>query len=110
MTQDQIEYGENQIAAAALAARKSATALRRRISLIGERLEFLGRALQRHPEEVTPTPEPISIYDYREGINALDRRQVLAMCEELRQLEMKVKMAEQRVSMFADGTVQNSDS
>ena len=32
------------------------------------------------------------------------------MCEELRQLEMKVKMAEQRVSMFADGTVQNSDS
>jgi hypothetical protein len=98
MTRDQIEYAESQILQAALSARKAVRASKLRIFVIGQQLESLGRALQNHPEEVTPTPEPVSIYDYKDGLNALDRAKVVSMCNELRNLEIQAKAAEQRVT------------
>jgi hypothetical protein len=83
---------------------QEAEALRLRISLVGQPLERLGRALQQNPEQVSPLPDPHFLYDYTQGLNLLgDRQGVVRMCEELRHIEQEIKIAKGRISGFARG-------
>lgn len=67
------------------------------LGLMGKRLERLGLALQRHPELVTPLPEPNALYEYLDELNQLpDRQKVIDLCAELRTLEQQRKDAEMR--------------
>ncbi|MES2391615.1 MAG: hypothetical protein V4555_08245 [Acidobacteriota bacterium] len=69
---------------------------RQKLALMGESLERLGVALQRHPELITTLPEPNAI-DYRNELNALPERQALLDgCKEMRVLEDKVKQTGMR--------------
>ncbi len=70
---------------------------RARLEIMGERLERLGLALQKHPEFITPLPEPTANYDYRDELNAIsDRQTIIDLCAEIRLLEQKRKNAEMR--------------
>jgi hypothetical protein len=110
MTTEQQTHFENEILRAALIAQREENASRLRLSAIGQQLQSLGRALQQHPEEVTPLPEPQSVYDYREPLNALDRKRVVDLCAELRSLGQAVKAAEQRKAMLTYGPFSSRDS
>jgi hypothetical protein len=101
MTEGQQTTLENEILQAAFSAEKAVTAHRLRLSVIGQYLESLGRALQEHPEDVTRLPEPTSIYDYRKELEALkDGERVIALCNELRALLLRAKSAEKRKGML----------
>ena len=104
MTGEQLANLENEVFQAALSAEKAVAACRLRLSIIGQHLETIGRALQEHPEEVTPLPEPISPHDYRTEINALrDGEKAIQLCNELRVLRERAKQAEARRAMLANG-------
>ena len=104
MTEAQQTHLENEILHAAFAAQKAVTACKLRLSVMGQHLESLGRALQEHPEEVTRLPEPQSIYDYREDLEVLaNGDKVAPMCSELRSLLKKATSAEKRKGMLISG-------
>jgi hypothetical protein len=110
MTAEQKYLFETEILHAALAAERAANDYRLRLSLIGQHLTSLGRALQLHPEAVTPVPEPRSMYDYREAINDLDRKKVVELCNELRALIQVEEAAQKRVAMLSSGPFASRDS
>ena len=111
MTEGQQTNFENEILHAAFTAEKAVGACRLRLSVVGQHLESLGRALQEHPEEVTRLPEPHSIYDYREELGVLtDGEKVNRLCDELRSLMQKAKSAEQRKAMLISGPFFSPDS
>src|SRR5580658_1878987 len=94
MTEGQLSHLQNQILRASLEAEQEVQACRLRLSLIGQRLQTLGRAFIEHPEEVTPLPEPTSFYDYREEIRVFrDAETALRLSSELRNLIQKAKAA-----------------
>ncbi len=109
MTEEQKHLFESEILHAHLEAERAANNYRLRLSLVGQHLTSLGRALQLHPEEVTPLPGPHSIYDYREAINDLDRNKVVDLCNELRALMEVEKAAQKRVAMLSYGPFASSD-
>jgi hypothetical protein len=110
MTAEQQAHLESQVLHAAFTAEKAVAACRLRIALVGQQLEALGRGLQHHAEEVTPLPEPTSMYDYREGLNALDRTKLTGMCNELRALIQAADAAEKRKAMLTAGPFASRDS
>ena len=99
MTENQQVYREKEILHAAYASEKEAVGFRQRLFVIGQQLVSLGRALQEHPREVTPLPEPQSLYDYRDGLN-MDRGLIIRLCDDLRHAEEKVEMAQRQVSLL----------
>jgi hypothetical protein len=104
MTEGQQTNLENEILHAAFAAERAVSACRLRLSVIGQRLEALGHALQEHAEQVTSLPEPESIYDYREELKTLkDGESVIQLCNELRLLIQRSKSAEKRKGMLVSG-------
>jgi hypothetical protein len=109
MTEEQKHLFESEILHAMLEAERAANNCRLRLSLIGQHLTSLGRALQVHPEEVTPLPEPHSIHDYRQAINDLDRKKVVDLCNELRALIEVEKGAQKRVAMLSHGPFTSRD-
>ena len=105
MTEGQLSALQQEIASAAFDAEQSVQASRARLALFGQRLEAIGQALQEHPEEVNPLPEPISPYDYRKEIAVLrDGEKVVKLCAELRLLMERAKTAEKRKGMLAFGS------
>jgi hypothetical protein len=101
MTQEQNTQLKKDILFAAQAAAEEVEAYRLKLSLIGQALQDIGRALQEHPEHVTRLPDPNSLYDYTEGIKTLrDGEKVIKMCEDLRFSEQKAKVAEARTAVF----------
>jgi pyridoxine 5'-phosphate synthase PdxJ len=101
MTEGQQSQMEKDILYAIHVVEKEDQALRIKLSVIRQHLESLGQALQHHPEDVTPLPEPQNDYDYREGLNILgDRQRVVNLCKELRSVEQRVKAAKQRKELF----------
>jgi hypothetical protein len=101
MTKEQQTQLEKDALHAVYTLEQEARALKLRISLIGQPLERLGRALQQNPEQVSPLPDPHFLYDYTQGLNLLQNRQeVIQMCEELRHLEQEIKVAKSRIAVF----------
>ncbi len=101
MTREQQTQLEKDALYAVYTLEQEAEALRLRISLIGQPLEKLGRALQHNPELVSPLPDPHLMYDYTHGLNLLDDRQgIVRMCEELRRVEQDIKAAKSRIAVF----------
>ena len=101
MTQVERQELEKDVLYTAFVAEREAAAHRVRLGLIGEQLERLGRALQDHPEAVTALPDPHSLYDYSQDLNALNGRQiVIELCKELQILEQKQKTAQARKGML----------
>ena len=97
MTQTEHTQLKKDVLYAFYTADMEATKHRITLSMMGERLERLGLALQNHPELVTPLPEPNALYEYNEELNHLPERQkVIDLCAELRSLEQKKKNAEMR--------------
>lgn len=104
MTEGQISHLENEILRNAFDAERAVEISRLRLSLLGQHLESIGRALQEHPEEVTPLPEPTSTYDYRKEITTLrDGEKAVQLCAQLRSLIQQAKAAEARKAMLKSG-------
>lgn len=104
MTKEQQTQLEKDALHAVFTLEQEAQALRLKISLVGQPLEKLGRALQQNPEEVSPLPDPHFLYDYTQGLNLLgDRQGVIRMCEELRRIEQDIKVAKGRIATFIRG-------
>jgi hypothetical protein len=102
MTNEQQTQLEKDALHAVYALEQEAEALRLRMSLVGQPLEELGRALQQNPEQVTPLPDPHFLYNYTQGLNLLgDRQGVVCMCEELRRVEQHIKVAKSRIARFS---------
>jgi hypothetical protein len=98
MTEAQQAEQEKDLLYAVHVAERDARAFMNKLSLMGQEIESLGRALQEHPEEVTPLPEPHSMYDYRAGLNLMgDRKNVISLCNEYRSRIQKVKVAKSRI-------------
>jgi hypothetical protein len=111
MTEGQQAHFENEILGAALSAEKDVIACRLRLAVMGQHLESLGCALQEHPEEVNPLPEPQSMYDYREGLRLIrtEGQKVVDMCKELRVLIQRAKTAGKRKEMLSSGAFASRD-
>lgn len=102
MTQEQHSQLEKEVVFAAHQAEKDVAAYRLRLSITGQHLESLGRALQHHPSEISLLPDPYSLYDHCEGVKILrDGQTVIAMLIELRNLEQRAKDAEQKKNRFS---------
>ena len=71
MTEGQLSHLRNEILGASLDAEQAVLACRLRLSLIGQHLKTIGLALEEHPEEINPLPEPTSALDYRKQIEIL---------------------------------------
>jgi hypothetical protein len=84
----------------AFTALNAARECRRKIAAVGVLLSGLGQALQEHPEDVTPLPEPQSGSDYRDALNALDRQKIIDLCKELRALIQVANQAEKRKGLL----------
>lgn len=111
MTKEQQTQLEKDALHAIYTLEQEAEALRLRISLIGQPLEKLGRALQQNPEEVSPLPDPHFLYDYTQGLNLLgDRQGVIRMCDELRRVQQDIKVAKSRIAGFTRGSSSSRDS
>jgi hypothetical protein len=112
MTQEQQTQLKKDVLFAAQAAQEEVTGYRLKLSVVGQHLGSLARALQEHPEHVTQLPDPNSLYDYTEGIKILrDGVKVIKMCDDLRFAEEKAKAAEMRTAVFKQkpSSFQNSD-
>ena len=111
MTEAQQTVFENEILRAAFAAEKAVSIHKLRLSIVADRLETLVRAFREHPEEVTPLPEPHSLYDYRAEIAILrDGEKALRMCADLRSLIQNASEAEKRKGMLISGPFASRDS
>jgi len=111
MTEAQQTVFENEIIRAAFAAEKAVSTHRLRLSVVADHLETLARAFREHPEEVTPLPNPHSLYDYRAQVAVLrDGEKALSMCADLRSLIQKANDAEKRKGMLISGPFASSDS
>jgi hypothetical protein len=111
MTEGRLSHIRNELIVASLDADEAVRACKKRLSLIGERLEALGRAFVGHPEEVNPLPEPTRIYDYREEIATLrDGEAAIKLAAELRQLVQQAKAMRQRVESFTSGPFSSPSS
>lgn len=96
MTGTEREALERDVIFQAEQAKRDYEAHRIKAAQIGEKLEALGRALQNHPELVSPLPE-IDAPDHREALDLLNARQeVIALCHQVRTLREKAKNAAQR--------------
>jgi hypothetical protein len=101
MTADQQANVKRDVLYAAQEAAEEVTAYRLRLSVMGQHLGNLSRALEEHPENVTRIPDPHSLYDYTEGIKILrNPESVLKMCEDLRYAIDKARAAEMRTAVF----------
>lgn len=70
-----------------------------KLERMGEKLAELGKALQEYPELITPTPE-IDGPDLREGLNLLNRQEIIDLCKQAKQLkEKQEKTARRKVSL-----------
>lgn len=74
MTKEQQTQLEKDALHAVYSLEQEAEALKLKLSLIGQPLEKLGRALQNNPEHVSPLPAPHFLYDYTQGLNLLHTR------------------------------------
>jgi hypothetical protein len=111
MTKEQQTQLEKDALHAVYTLEQEADALRLRVSLIGQSIERLGRALQQNPEHVSPLPDPHFLYDYTQGLNLLqDRQEVVRMCDELRNVEQEIKVEKGRISAFNRQTSASPDS
>ena len=97
--QARVELEKDVLHGASVAKRNSET-VKAKLSLIGERLERLGRALQVHPEVVMPLLEVNAEFDYRDGLNELGsaHQQIIDLCNELRASDQKKAAAERRMA------------
>jgi len=111
MTKEQQTQLEKDELHAVYTLEQEAEALRLKLSLMGQPLEKLGRALRQNPEQVSPVPDPHFLYDYTKGLDLLgDRQGVVRMCEELRCVEQEIKIAKGRMPLFTRGASVSRDS
>jgi len=100
MSQQDIEQVEKDVLYADHQVKRSEAACRARASIIGEHLEALGRALQEHPEAVTQIPEINAKHDYRQELQSVDLKQILSLCDEIRELANKRNAVNLRMAML----------
>jgi hypothetical protein len=103
MTDGEILQQEEKVRRDFEKAQRELNAQNLKIQGISDHLENLVYALRNHPELVTGTPSP-GARDYLEDLSALDRKTLLAECEELRRLQERVRLFQKRLASFQQGT------
>lgn len=96
MTTTEREALEKDVLFEAEKAKRDYQALLVSLAMAGDKLIALGRALQEHPDLVTPLPE-VDAPDYRESLNLLTQRQeIVDLCKQVHTLRDRERTAAQR--------------